>query len=168
MTRTRRSVKIPGSKAANTISSILYFVEFCVTFHSCFITKEERAAILEEREEKAIEKEFEEEIMKSPSMIPMTPGFQASGMVPRTPGFPPAAAAGPVKNGALVSSYTPRTLGFNRLGGGTSSTSSDLPLRDNATMPSRQTASPRQAAESQTGSGSPMFFPPPPKKANKN
>lgn len=147
--------------------SLLYFGEFCVLVHSCFITKEERDAILEEREEKAIEKEFEEEIMKSPSMIPLTPGFQAPGMVPRTPGFPPAAATGPVKNGAFVSSYTPRTLGFNRLGGN-GSQSSDLPLRENASMPSRQAASLQQSAESQSGSGSPMYFPPPPKKANKN
>lgn len=149
---------------------MLYFVEFCITFHSCFITKEERDAILEEREEKAIEKEFEEEIMKSPSMIPLTPGFQAPGMIPRTPGFPPTAATGPIKNGALASSYTPRTLGFNRLGGGNGSTASDLPLRENASMPSRQAASQQQTAESQAGSGSPMYFPPPPppKKANKN
>lgn len=67
--------------------SFLYFVEFVVVVHSCFITKEEREEILEQREEKRIEKEFEEEIMKSPSMIPMTPGFvgQDHGMIPELP-----------------------------------------------------------------------------------
>lgn len=117
------------------------------------------------REEKEIEKEFEEEILKSPSMIPMTPGFRTPGMVPRTPGFPPTASAGTVRNGASISPYTPRTLGFNRLGGGNGSTSSDLPLRDHASMSTPPIPSQHQSADARTGPGSPMYFPPPPKKA---
>lgn len=149
---------------------MLYVVEFGVSVHSCFITKEEREEIIEQREEKRIEKEFEEEILKSPSMIPMTPGFtsHAPGMIPRTPGFPPMAATGPIKNGGPVSPFTPRTLAFNRLGGGNRSTSSDLPLRNNASMPSPPMQSQSQTVEGQTGSGSPMYFPPPPRKATKS
>lgn len=144
---------------------MLYFAEFCICVHSCFITKEERDEILEQREEKIIEQEFEEEIMKSPGLIPLTPGFQAPAMVPRTPGYPPMAAAAPVKNGASIPTFAPRTLGFNRLGGGNSSTASDLPLRDNSSMPATQAPSQHPIAEARTGLQSPMYFPPPPKKA---
>jgi hypothetical protein len=164
----------------NTFRSVLYFVEFCISIHSCFITPEEREEILEQREEKKIEKEFEEEILKSPSMIPMTPGpmspghmtpgfmSQGRGMVPRTPGFPPSVATDPIRNGAPISPFTPRTLGFNRLGGSNGSTSSDLPLRDNSNMPTPQIpAAHVTTTEIRTGT-SPMYFPPPPKKASKN
>lgn len=155
--------------------SFLYFVEFVVVVHSCFITKEEREEILEQREEKRIEKEFEEEIMKSPSMIPMTPGFvgQDHGMIPRTPGYPPMVATSPVTHGGILHApFTPRTTartpGFNRLG--VAGPSSDLPLRDHSNMPTPQLQTqPVQTIEPQTGSasGSAMYFPPPPKKASR-
>jgi hypothetical protein len=156
-----------------SLYSVLYFVEFVITVHSCFITKEEREEIIEQREEKRIEKEFEEEIMKSPSMIPMTPGFvgQDHGMIPRTPGYPPMAATSPVTHGGLLHApFTPRTPGrtpgFNRIP--TGSTASDLPLRDHSNQPSPQMQSqPVQTTEAQTGPGSAMYFPPPPKKASK-
>lgn len=162
----------------NAFHSVLYFVEFCISVHSCFITPEEREEILEQREEKKIEKEFEEEILKSPSMIPMTPGplspghmtpgfMPHRGMVPRTPGFPPTAATGHVRNGSPVSPFTPRTLGFNRLGANNGSTSSDLPLRNNSNVPTPQMPARITTTELRT-STSPMYFPPPPKKASKN
>lgn len=165
--------------AVSVIIIVLYFVEFCISIHSCFITPEEREEILEQREEKKIEKEFEEEILKSPSMIPltpsplspghMTPGFMPHrGMVPRTPGFPPTAATGHVKNGSPVSPFTPRTLGFNRLGGNNGSTSSDLPLRNNPNVPTPQMPARITTTELRTSTASPMYFPPPPKKASKN
>ncbi|OQD74488.1 hypothetical protein PENDEC_c010G05417 [Penicillium decumbens] len=165
--------------AISIVLILLYFVELCVSIHSCFITPEEREEILEQREEKKIEKEFEEEILKSPSMIPLTPGpmspghmipgfMPQRGMVPRTPGFPPAAAMGHIKNGSPVSPFTPRTLGFNRLGGGNGSTSSDLPLRDSPSMPTSQMPAQITTTEIRTGTASPMYFPPPPKKASKN
>ncbi|KAJ5570059.1 uncharacterized protein N7459_009489 [Penicillium hispanicum] len=149
---------------ALTITIIfLFFVELCVSIYSCFITKEEREQILEEREEKRVEKEFEEEILKSPTGVPTTPAFYAQGqMIPRTPGFPPMAHTAPVNNGGPVSPFTPRTLAFNRLG----STSSDLPLRSNADA-SSPVSPPQQTPEAQAESGSPMYFPPPPKKAQK-
>lgn len=164
------------SRYANQLlDSVLYFVEFVIVVHSCFITKEEREEVIEQREEKRIEKEFEEEIMKSPSMIPMTPGFmgQDHGMIPRTPGYPPMAATSPVTHGGpLHAPFTPRTPGrtpgFNRVA--TGSTSSDLPLRDHSNLPTPQMQSQpvqTQTAEPQTGPGSAMYFPPPPKKASK-
>ncbi|OOQ91079.1 hypothetical protein PEBR_02407 [Penicillium brasilianum] len=161
--------------AVSIVLIFLYFVEFVVIVHSCFITKEEREDVLEQREEKRIEKEFEEEIMKSPSMIPMTPGFvgQDHGMIPRTPGYPPMVATSPVTHGGILHApFTPRTTartpGFNRLGG--ASPSSDLPLRDHMNTPTLQIQTqPGPTAEPQTGSGSgsAMYFPPPPKKASK-
>lgn len=159
--------------AVSIVMIVLYFVEFVIIVHSCFITKEEREEIIEQREEKRIEKEFEEEIMKSPSMIPMTPGFvgQDNGMIPRTPGYPPMAAISPVTHGGLLHApFTPRTPGrtpgFNRIP--TGSTASDLPLRDHSNLPSPQMQSqPVQTTEAQMGPGSAMYFPPPPMKASK-
>ncbi|KAF7715412.1 Uncharacterized protein PECH_007906 [Penicillium ucsense] len=162
--------------AVTIIIIVLYFIEFAVIVHSCFVTKAERDEILEQREEKRIEKEFEEEIMKSPSMIPMTPAFFGQdhpGMIPRTPGYPPAAAAMPVSHGeGLYSPFTHRpgtgrTPGFNRLGSG--STCSDLPLRDRSNLPTPQGPPEMpQGAEGQNGQaqGTSMYFPPPPKKAS--
>ncbi|KAJ5190533.1 uncharacterized protein N7498_009518 [Penicillium cinerascens] len=164
--------------AVCVIIIVVYFVEFCISVHSCFITPEEREEILEQREEKKIEKEFEEEILKSPSMIPLTPGppppghmnpgfMPHHGMVPRTPGFPPTAATGYVKNGAPVSPFTRRTLGFNRLGDNNGSTSSDLPLRNNSNVSTPQM--PARITTTELGApASSMYFPPPPKKASKN
>lgn len=142
--------------------SIYYTVILGFNIHSCFITPEERDEILEQREERRIEKEFEDEIIKSPGMIPMTPGSmpQGPGMVPRTPGIPPMAVGGG------ISPFAPRTLAFNRLGNG--STASDLPLRDNRAHQS-QYPSPQShevSPESATTT-SPMYFPPPPKKATR-
>ncbi|KAJ5231036.1 hypothetical protein N7489_011744 [Penicillium chrysogenum] len=148
---------------AVTILMIVYYVVILgFNIHSCFITPEEREAILEQREERRIEKEFEEEIIKSPSMIPMTPGSmpQGPGMVPRTPGVPPIAVGG------SFSPYAPRTLAFNRLGN--ASTASDLPLRDNSRATQPQYPSPQSHEVSpESSTGSPMYFPPPPKKAAK-
>ncbi|KAJ5086706.1 hypothetical protein NUU61_008013 [Penicillium alfredii] len=158
--------------AITVIIIVLYAIEFGVSVHSCFITKEERDEILERREEKRVEKEFEEEILKSPGilspgitssgMIPMTPNTmpRPPPMIPRTPGIPPVAAGGG------ISPYTPRTLAFNRLGSG--STSSDLPLRDNSNTSNTsttQSSSQQEIAEVQTAT--PIYFPPPPKKAAK-
>jgi len=147
---------------ANSSHSIYYVVILGFNIHSCFITPEEREEILEEREERRIEKEFEEEIIKSPGMIPMTPGSmpQGPGMVPRTPGIPPMAVGG------NISPFAPRTLAFNRLGNG--STSSDLPLRNNSHPPQHHYPSPQsQEVSPESATGSPMYFPPPPKKAAK-
>lgn len=148
-------------KKTNIPCRVLYAVELGISVHSCFITKEEKEKVLDLREEKRIEKEFEEEVLKSPSMIPMS----APGMIPRTPGFPPIAASPTVRHGAPISPFTPRHLAFNRLGSG--STSSDLPLRDNSSMPTPQLPSQPQTIETQAPS-QPMYFPPPPKKATKN
>lgn len=136
---------------------------FCVSIHSCFITKEERDEILEQREEKRIEKEFEEEVLNSPGMIPMTPGFlpQGSGMIPRTPGFPPMAHTASAHSGA-ISPFTPRTLAFNRL----DSQASDLPLRNTSTTTTPQIM--QQPSPDLQNTASAMYFPPPPKKASKN
>ncbi|CAG8194939.1 unnamed protein product [Penicillium olsonii] len=144
--------------AVTIILIIHYAVILGFTIHSCFITPEERDEILEQREERRIEKEFEEEIIKSPGMIPMTPGSMppGPGMVPRTPGIPPMAVGGG------ISPFAPRTLAFNRLGNG--STASDLPLRDNRS-PQTQYPSPQSQDVSPESATSPMYFPPPPKKA---
>ncbi|KXG53148.1 uncharacterized protein PGRI_001980 [Penicillium griseofulvum] len=150
---------------AVTIIMIVYYtviLGFCI--HSCFITPEEKEEIRERREERRIEKEFEEEVIKSPSMIPMTPGVmpRGSGMVPRTPGVPPMAAGG------NPSPFTPRTLAFNRLGNGNGSTASDLPLRDNSRVPQPQyTSAQSNEVSPERSTASPMYFPPPPKKAAK-
>lgn len=173
---------IPLTQKPNSIRSVYYSVELGLSIHSCFITPEEREEILEQREEKKIEKEFEEEILKSPSMmIPMTPGPMSPGhmtpgfmpqqvMVPRTPGFPPMVATGSVKDGSPVSPhiFTPRTLGFNRLSANNGSTSSDLPLRNNPSMPSPQMSAHITTQEIRASATSPMYFPPPPKKPSKN
>ncbi|KAJ5221796.1 uncharacterized protein N7469_010683 [Penicillium citrinum] len=147
--------------AITVIVIIIYAVEFGISVHSCFITEEEKAKVLELREEKRIEKEFEEEVLKSPSMAPMS-----AGMIPRTPGFPPLTVQPIARHGAPISPFTPRHLAFNRLGNG--STSSDLPLRDNSSMPTPQIPSQPQTIESQASPSQPMYFPPPPKKATKN
>ncbi|KAJ5823539.1 hypothetical protein N7447_005879 [Penicillium robsamsonii] len=149
--------------AVTVIMITYYTVILGFNIHSCFITPEERAEILEQREERRIEKEFEEEIIKSPGMIPMTPGSMPRGpvMVPRTPGVPPMAVGG------NMSPFTPRTLAFNRLGNG--STTSDLPLRDNSHVPHPQyTSLQSQEVSPQSSVTSPMYFPPPPKKAAKS
>ncbi|CAI7567175.1 unnamed protein product [Penicillium manginii] len=148
--------------AITVIVIVLYAVDFGISVHSCFITKEEKEKVLELREEKRVEKEFEEEILKSPSMVPMS----APGMIPRTPGFPPIASSPVVRHGAPISPFTQRHLAFNRLGSG--STSSDLPLRNNGSMPSPQIPYQPPTPEAQGSSSQPMYFPPPPKKATKH
>jgi hypothetical protein len=80
-------------------------------------------------------------------------------MVPRTPGIPPMAVGG------NISPFAPRTLAFNRLGNG--STASDLPLRDNSRVPQPQYTQQPQEVSPESSTGSPMYFPPPPKKAAK-
>ncbi|KAJ5477832.1 hypothetical protein N7530_003341 [Penicillium desertorum] len=131
---------------AVTIIMIVYYVVILgFNIHSCFITPEEREAILEQREERRIEKEFEEEIIKHGSPYPGVPPIAVGGS------FPP---------------YAPRTLAFNRLGN--DSTASDLPLRDNSRATQPQYPSPQSHEVSpESSTGSPMYFPPPPKKAAK-
>ncbi|KAJ5902687.1 hypothetical protein N7495_003215 [Penicillium taxi] len=143
----------------NIVLILIYFAELCVSIHSCFITKKEKAEILAEREEKRIEKHFEEVVLKSPGGIPMTPKFGHGGMAPRTPGFPPTVVGGSM-SGTPPSSFTPRTLAFNRLG----SQSSDLPLRDNSA-----TSTPHiQSQQTPTANSGGLYFPPPPKSSGKN
>ncbi|KAJ6126872.1 hypothetical protein N7523_002484 [Penicillium sp. IBT 18751x] len=167
--------------AVSIILIVYYCVELGFSIHSCFITPEEREEVLEQREEKKIEKEFEEEILKSPSMIPMTPGpmspghmtpgfMPQRGMIPRTPGFPPVVATASVKDGSPVSPhmFTPRTLGFNRLSANNGSTSSDLPLRNTPGIPAPQMSAHITTQEIGASAASPMYFPPPPKKPSKN
>lgn len=141
--------------------SAIFFAEFAVSVISCFETKEEREQRRERREEKRALKEYEESILRSPSMIPMTP-------------------APPMTAGGMMTPYTPRTLAFNRLGG----TSGDLPLRDHFSSPHPRRfhgedapplasgaigmAHPPSQSQPQPQPVPPeMYFPPPPKKAAK-
>ncbi|KAG0159754.1 hypothetical protein PDIDSM_7278 [Penicillium digitatum] len=144
--------------AVTIIMIIYYVVHLGLNIHSCFITPEEREAILEQREERRIEKEFEEEIIKSPSMIPMPPGSmpRGPGMVPRIPGVPPMAFGG------NISPFAPRTLAFNRLGN--SSTASDLPLRDKSRVQAQSPPPQSNEVSPESSTGSPVHFPPPPPK----
>ncbi|KAJ5109108.1 hypothetical protein N7456_005783 [Penicillium angulare] len=137
------------------ILTLIYTFEFFVSVRSCFITNAERDEILEAREDKRVEREFEEEVLKSP-FYATTPG-----LVPRTPGFPPFVAQ-PAGTGGVggVYPFTPRHLAFNRLG----SESSDLPLRSKEVQSSPTASS---ANVSPDGSQTQMYFPPPPKKASK-
>ncbi|KAJ5662281.1 uncharacterized protein N7477_009897 [Penicillium maclennaniae] len=144
--------------AVSIILIVYYCVELGFSIHSCFITPEEREEVLEQREEKKIEKEFEEEILKSPSMIPMTPGPMSPGHM--TPGFMPQRVSPHM--------FTPRTLGFNRLGANNGSTSSDLPLRNTPGIPAPQMSAHITTQEIGASAASPMYFPPPPKKPSKN
>lgn len=141
-----------------TDKSIYYVVILGFNIHSCFITPEEREEIVEQREERRIEKEFEEEIIKSPGMIPMTPGSMA-----RAPGYPPTPGYPPMAVGGSVPPFASRTLAFNRLGN--SSTASDLPLRDNRAHQSQYPSPQSHEVSPESSNGSPMYFPPPPKKA---
>lgn len=89
-------------------------------------------------------KEYEEEIIKSPSVIPMTPG-------PNTAGGPP---------------FTPHSFSFGPLGNG----SSDLALRSNA-APTNGHASITQQESMETLTSGPQVQPqtlfPPPKAVTK-
>lgn len=125
---------------ANDIHSVIYTVEVGISIHSCFLTPEEKDEHRERREEKKVMKEYEEAILKSPSMIPLSPG-------PATGGFP---------------ATTPRTLAFNRLGGD----SPGLPLRDYG----RKVDDTVQRLDDRLSgiNGPPQtYFPPPPKKETK-
>lgn len=86
------------------LRSVIYVVEVGLSVHSCFLSKEEKEERREQREEKQAMKDYEETIIKSPGMAPMSPRLNTGGL-------PPA---------------TPRTLAFNRIGGD----STNLPLRD--------------------------------------
>ncbi|KAI9932881.1 hypothetical protein ASPWEDRAFT_47287 [Aspergillus wentii DTO 134E9] len=132
--------------AFSIIIIVLYFVQFVVCLHSCFITPEERAQIDERRDEDRQMKEYEEEVLKSPRMIPMTPA-PYPGSAPYVGSMPPT---------------TPRSLAFNRLGG---DSPSDLPLRDNSGSLQQQTAEVKGPAPQPQPPQ--MYFPPPPKKAAK-
>ncbi|KAF4213080.1 hypothetical protein CNMCM8980_004280 [Aspergillus fumigatiaffinis] len=139
--------------AFTIIIIVLYFVEFVLSIHSCVLTPEERAERLEKAEEKRTWKEYEEAVLKSPAMIPMSPAYPQ--------GMP---------------AMTPRSLAFNRLGG---DDSSDLPLREylggsNPRHSMQQESSAETLASGQyaqtgatTQSQPQMYFPPPPKKAAK-
>lgn len=89
-------------------------------------------------------KDFEEEILKSPSVIPLTPG-------PNTGGMPP---------------FTPHSFSFGPLGNG----SSDLPLRSNA-APTNDRASMMQQESMETLTSGRQVQPqtlfPPPKAVTK-
>lgn len=91
-------------KGPTNQSSVVYAVEVGLSIHSCFLTAEEKEERRERREEKAVMKEYEETVLKSPSMAPLSPP-------PNTAGF---------------QATTPRTPAFNRIGG----ESPNLPLRD--------------------------------------
>ncbi|GIK03102.1 hypothetical protein Aspvir_007171 [Aspergillus viridinutans] len=133
---------------------VLYFVEFVLSVHSCVMTPEERAERLEKAEEKRTWKEYEEAVLKTPVVIPMSPAYPREGM--------PA--------------MTPRSLAFNRLGG---DNSTDLPLREyfggsNPRHSMQQESSADTFASGQhahagatTQPQPQMYFPPPPKKAAK-
>lgn len=86
------------------LRSVIYVVEVGLSVHSCFLSKEEKEERREQREEKQAMKDYEETIIKSPGMAPMSLRLNTGGL-------PPA---------------TPRTLAFNRIGGD----STNLPLRD--------------------------------------
>ncbi|OJJ49325.1 hypothetical protein ASPZODRAFT_60124 [Penicilliopsis zonata CBS 506.65] len=178
--------------AVTIILLTLYFVEFCVCVHSCFLTKEEKESRREQREEKRMEKEFEEMILKSPGMIPMTPaprtGTFPSMMTPRTGNFPPMMTPGtgnfppmmtprtgtfppmvtPRTGNTMPPLVTPRTLAFNRLDG---MPSGHLPLR--GPPPSNNTSTPYYPTQPDRGDSShsptpvQMYFPPPPKAVTK-
>ncbi|EAW10696.1 uncharacterized protein ACLA_051680 [Aspergillus clavatus NRRL 1] len=135
--------------ALTIVIIVLYFVEFVLSIHSCIMTPEERAERLERAEEKRSMKEYEEAILKSPSMIPMTPAYPQEGM--------------PV--------MSPRTLAFNRLGG---DNSADLPLREyfgasdpRRSMQQESAEALTSASQAQAGYAAQhqMYFPPPPNKA---
>ena len=89
-----------------TIRSVVYAAEAGLSIHSCFLTPVEKDERRESKEEKETMKVYEDVVLNSPSMIPMSAGLG------------PAAAQQP--------GTTPRTLAFNRLGGD----SPKLPLRD--------------------------------------
>ncbi|KAF7160324.1 hypothetical protein CNMCM5623_005844 [Aspergillus felis] len=140
--------------AITIIVIVLYFVEFVLSVHSCVLTPEERAERLEKAEEKRAWKDYEDAILKSPAVIPMSPAYPREGM--------PA--------------MTPRSLAFNRLGG---DDSSDLPLREYFGGPNPGHSMQQEASAETLASGQDaqagattqpqpqMYFPPPPKKAAK-
>ncbi|KAL6236210.1 hypothetical protein BDW75DRAFT_207315 [Aspergillus navahoensis] len=139
---------------------ILYTVELGIAIQNCFITKEERAEREEQREEKETMKAYEDMILKSPTMIPMTPGpggtATAAAQFPRSP----------------MPVITPRSLAFNRLDSNNMSTptSTDLPLREHFTAPTPQAVSVNQEVEAGPTIEQPqpqIYFPPPPKKGKK-
>ncbi|KAL4811265.1 hypothetical protein BDV18DRAFT_155872 [Aspergillus unguis] len=151
---------------------VLYTVELGIAIWNCFMTEEERLERDEEREEKETMKAYEDMILKSPTMIPMTPSA-----IPMTPG---TAGGGGYPQATFPRSpmpaVTPRSLAFNRLDSTIShshsnsgSNSNDLPLREHFTAPNPQAVN----QEVEAGSGSiqqpqpQIYFPPPPKKANK-
>ncbi|OJJ82095.1 uncharacterized protein ASPGLDRAFT_49496 [Aspergillus glaucus CBS 516.65] len=117
--------------AMTIIVIILYFVELVLSLHSCVPTKEEIDKRRERQEEKRTMKEYEEEILKSPVMIPMTPG-------PNTGGLP---------------SMTPHSFVFNPMTNGPS----DLPFRNE---PGSRVSTHQESAETLT-SGPHFFPPPP-------
>lgn len=130
---------------ANKRLRIIYFVELVMNLHSCILTSQEKAEHQEHLEDERTMKEYEEEIVKSPSVFPMTPG------VPNTGGIQPFAP------------YTPHTPQSFHFGFGTGS--SDLPLRNNAAPPNEH-GSMRQQESMETLSTGPQvqthtLFPPP-------
>lgn len=96
-------------------------------------------------------KEYEDMVLKSPTMIPMTPAMPPDAM--QTPHGMPA--------------MTPRTVAFNQLENG----STDLPLREHFSSPNPPRLPQQQlSTETSTTAEQPqpqMYFPPPPKKAVK-
>ncbi|KAF9883151.1 hypothetical protein FE257_004036 [Aspergillus nanangensis] len=145
--------------AFTVVIIVLYCVEFALSIYNCIPTAEDRAEREERREEKRVMKEYEDMILKSPSMIPMTPAM------PPDPMYSPQG----------MPAMTPRTLAFKKLDHGPV----DLPLREHFSSPLREHFSspnpPRMSQqlsrpEASTAVLQPqpqMYFPPPPKKAVK-
>ncbi|KAL4896737.1 hypothetical protein BDV59DRAFT_112773 [Aspergillus ambiguus] len=131
---------------------VVYCAEFALSIYNCIPTDEDRAQREERREEKKIWKEYEDMVLKSPSVVPMTPSM------------PPAAMQSPRGMPAM----TPRSVAFNQLENG----SADLPLRDHFSSPNPPRLSqqqPRMEASTTVDQPQPqIYFPPPPKKAAKN
>lgn len=129
---------------ANKTHSIIYSVELALNLHSCILTPEEKAEHQEHLEDERTLKEYEEEIIKSSSVLPMTPGPNTGGMQPFTPYTP----------------YTPQSFHFG-FGNG----SSDLPLRNNAAPPNEHGSMTQQESMETLNAGPQVqtqtLFPPP-------
>ncbi|KAB8079186.1 hypothetical protein BDV29DRAFT_100265 [Aspergillus leporis] len=132
--------------AFTIIIIVLYFVEIVVSIHSCFLTKEEKAERDERWEEKRTMKDYEDMILKSPRVFPMTPALSTGGGTYDMP---------------TMSSRSPTfsTTGY---------ASSDLPLREHFSTPNPRPPTQQESSETLTPGNQPqMYFPPPPKKAAK-
>lgn len=135
--------------------SLIYFTEFVLSAISCFTTKAEREEHRERREEKRVIKKWEDEVLNSPNVFPLTPA-------------PPTGGAGGMGGMGGMPTATPRTVTFNQLTGETP----DLPLRDYSSSPNPSASTTHTAVEGvETPRTAPVepsqaWFPPPPEKAH--